>query len=617
MKQKRYFGLHFDFHAENTDEIGGRTTVEGILQYLEQAKPDFVQCDCKGHPGNACYPTKIGHPADRLVGDNLKVWREATRQYGVPLYVHYSSLLDTAYVKEHPDCAQRHPDGTGDQWSISLFSPYVDEMMIPQMKEIIDQYDVDGIWVDGDCWAVWGDDCSPYTEQHMKEGMTEAERQKVLHDGYLQYLKHYVDELHAYKPGFRIASNWAFSSYIPEKPEIALDWLSGDFPSNNSVNMARYEGRCLAAQRMPWDLMSWSFEWAHRTEKPAVQSKQEVAQAIALGGGVQVYFSQNRDGSAPETNCERLKEISDFVREREPLNFGKEPVAQVGLFYSAVDRYRHSNVFNAAGSTNALIGTLNCLLDAQYTVQVILEYQIDELEAYDMVVIPQWVQMGDEVNAALRRYVENGGILIVVGADSCVEQAAIFGLPCRLDDTDTERYLQSDTGLFAKLAGPAADCGEADGEAFYTSRDIRDRQKSACKIAACGKGQVCLIPFDLGTNYFDGKNLVLTDFLRRVLRTLKEPVVEVSHKQVDITMQKDGGALVVNLLNMRGEHADWKTIVYDEVPEIYDVAVRIYGAFSAAKVPLQPEAQVTIEADGVLVRLKRLHIHEVICLETK
>ena len=36
---------------------------------------------------------------------------------------------------------------------MSFFKPYVDELLIPQLKEIIDLYDVEGVWIDGDCWA--------------------------------------------------------------------------------------------------------------------------------------------------------------------------------------------------------------------------------------------------------------------------------------------------------------------------------------------------------------------------------------------------------------------------------------------------------------------------------
>lgn len=72
--KERFFGLHFDFRAGNEEEIGGATNVADIEHYIRDTRPDFIQCDCKGHPGNACYPTKVGKRADKLVADNLRVW---------------------------------------------------------------------------------------------------------------------------------------------------------------------------------------------------------------------------------------------------------------------------------------------------------------------------------------------------------------------------------------------------------------------------------------------------------------------------------------------------------------------------------------------------------------
>jgi hypothetical protein len=45
--------------------------------------------------------------------------------------------------------------------------------------------------------------------------------------------------------------------------------------------------------------MAWSFSYNPfpREQKPAVQLKREAAIVLALGGGFQAYFTQNRDGS--------------------------------------------------------------------------------------------------------------------------------------------------------------------------------------------------------------------------------------------------------------------------------------------------------------------------------
>jgi hypothetical protein len=47
-----FFGLHYDLHAGIIDtEIGTRCSLEELLPMLQRMAPDFVQTDCKGHPG--------------------------------------------------------------------------------------------------------------------------------------------------------------------------------------------------------------------------------------------------------------------------------------------------------------------------------------------------------------------------------------------------------------------------------------------------------------------------------------------------------------------------------------------------------------------------------------
>ena len=89
-----------------------------LRQMLESVKPDYVQCDCKGHAGIASYPTTVGTPAPGFVRDPLKLWREVTAECGVSLYLHYSGVIDEAAVKQHPDWAARHPNG--EPWGAEL-----------------------------------------------------------------------------------------------------------------------------------------------------------------------------------------------------------------------------------------------------------------------------------------------------------------------------------------------------------------------------------------------------------------------------------------------------------------------------------------------------------------
>ena len=68
MKRKDcFFGLHFDFHANaETPDIGADFDESTVERIAREVKPDFIQCDTKGHPGFSSYPTKKGNPAPHI-----------------------------------------------------------------------------------------------------------------------------------------------------------------------------------------------------------------------------------------------------------------------------------------------------------------------------------------------------------------------------------------------------------------------------------------------------------------------------------------------------------------------------------------------------------------------
>lgn len=78
-----FFGLHFDFHASDKDnKVGETLTAEMVDSMLTLIQPNYIQVDCKGHPGISSYPTKVGTPAPGFVKDPHKIWRNITLQPG-------------------------------------------------------------------------------------------------------------------------------------------------------------------------------------------------------------------------------------------------------------------------------------------------------------------------------------------------------------------------------------------------------------------------------------------------------------------------------------------------------------------------------------------------------
>ena len=92
---RRYFGMHFDFHANEHDSLVGQNLSEQSLDSLLTAvKPDFIQIDCKGHPGVSSYPSKVPNATTvpHFVKDPLTFYRDITKKHGVDLYLHYSGV---------------------------------------------------------------------------------------------------------------------------------------------------------------------------------------------------------------------------------------------------------------------------------------------------------------------------------------------------------------------------------------------------------------------------------------------------------------------------------------------------------------------------------------------
>src|SRR5690606_40810881 len=106
-------------------------------------------------------------------------------------------------------------------------SPYLDELLIPQLKELATVYRLDGVWIDGDNWML-RPDYSPMVQEAFtqKTGISSipfqttdphffewAEFNRKL---FRDYITDYVKATHQASPNFKVTSNWSFSSMMPE-----------------------------------------------------------------------------------------------------------------------------------------------------------------------------------------------------------------------------------------------------------------------------------------------------------------------------------------------------------------------------------------------------------------
>ena len=146
MKKRKdsFFGLHFDYHAQPQYGVQGVNLTEAdIREICRIHRPDFIQIDCKGHPGWASYPSELGNAMPEFARDTLALWRKVTREEDVALYMHYSGVYDIKYCSEHPEENVMKADGTYQRGAIRTDGKYVDDLLIPQLLELAEQIGAD------------------------------------------------------------------------------------------------------------------------------------------------------------------------------------------------------------------------------------------------------------------------------------------------------------------------------------------------------------------------------------------------------------------------------------------------------------------------------------------
>jgi len=631
-----FFGIHFDLHAsEDITDAGKSLTPEMIDTFLIKVRPDFIQIDCKGHPGISSYPTKAGFHVKGFEKDPLKLYRERTEKNNVALYMHFSGVWDGKVVKEHPDWAIVKANGERSNQKTSFFSPYLDTYMIPQLKELSD-YKVDGAWIDGECWAVEPDYSEVSLARFTREtGVTEIPRKQSdkYYPEFMEYtrrlfrehLNKYVNAIHQYNPAFQITSNWSYSSMMPEKVTIGVDYLSGDVTPQNGVYRSAFESRCLAPQGKPWDLMAWGFSWngdkMPMSIKSAVQLEQEAAQIMAMGGGVQFYFQQNRDLSIKPWLADMLSEIAFFCRERQPYCQKAKAIAQIALLYPTVS-YQRNAPRPYSNPLGKLEGALNLILDGQHTVEILMEHHLTgKMEQYPLIIIPECDFLGPSFLEELKRYVSGGGHLLIMGTETAklfTNELGIKSLKTLIEDNTFLASGNKIGSIRSSLDSVEVSPGVKVLSTFYNGSDFRAKGNMiASSMNTIGKGSITGVYFNAGSDYLEYKSPVLRDYITSHINTLfPDQLVKVSGSHlVHVTLNNLNGKIYVNLINIAGEHTNQKAIGYDEIPSLKNLTVSVKTNQKPARIVLQPggiELKVDFQKGLSKVVVPELLIHSIL-----
>lgn len=638
-----FFGLHFDFHASPAGAagapVGGTLREEDIREICELLHPDFLQIDCKGHPGWASYPTACGNAMPAFAGDPLEKWRRVTKEEDVALYMHYSGVIDRKYVAEHPEEAVLNADGTRDSASTRTMGHYADDLLIPQLSELAGQYGVDGVWVDGDCWGSKADFDPETVAAFEKEtgialgGKLPAKPGDAYYEEYRafcrelfrRYVRHYTDTLHARYPHFQVASNWSFTDHMPEEVSAGVDFLSGDLNPWDSFNSARYAGRAIASQGRTWDLMSWNFrnglagKEGHAVKHPN-QIIQEAAAVIALGGGFQNYITQRADGAPRMEQIRAMKPLEAFMRAREPYCFRGKLRHQAVLLLSTEDRHHESASLYSRNGCEKIMGLTALLCDAGTSLEIAEEHTLRGHYAdYPLIIVPELFHgLRPETEKELLTYAAAGGSLLLVGAHTA-ELFSAAGAPFTPGEKQHEGM-----SLFTLNGREFGSIYQALPIAFAEGETVSEMTAAAeapgkplAAVLPYGKGRIAVAAFDLGTAYQEAAQYLHLELITALTDKLYQPLVKVEEAEgmVEIVDLEKNGKLYIQLVNANGSHKSTNIATEANIPPCRGVKLALRLEKKPEALILQPEGKplAFTYGDGTArVTVDKVPFHEII-----
>jgi hypothetical protein len=671
-----FFGLHYDLHANAGDTVLGQDlTVEHLVERLERVRPDWVQCDCKGHAGYTSWPTTVGSTSPGVVNDAVQIHREATRQLGIPLGMHYSGVWDTRAIELHPEWArvdaEGRPDGPqkqvdvpGQQTTISnrsdmtcRLSGYDNELMIPQMLELIDTYDVDGFWVDGENWAskpCWCDRC--IAEFGRRTGIQAIPRSadqphwdewlSFHRDLFVEHVTTYADAVHARKRACMVCSNWMYTMRQPDPVRAPVDYLSGDFDWAWGSNRAAVEGRLLDSRGMPWDLMAWGFTktgpmredppWVMKT---ATHLCQETAEVVALGGAVMIYDTPQRTGWLTDWHQDTLAEVAAFCRSRKEHCFRSQSVPQAAILHTSDHLYTHNDpLFQVGTATQAIEGALHALLETHRSTDILVEdAALARMDRYKLIVVPERTNPSEQLRDALGTFVSAGGHLLLSGPDAASDFPELVGATPSTAGATDHATRSGDPAVAAvflpvghgavPVAGPWRSVTPDGRTEVWTyclkqqepTKDVTDQ--AAVTHRRLGRGSVVTVHGPIFRDYFTGHYPLLREFIAELIARMEiDWLVELdAPPRLELVLREKDQKLVASLINRgAGEALSPNRVIVEELPPVEHVGLRVKlpeRPHSVSVVPYDRPTDWTYQNGWLDVQLDRVDIHTVVAIE--
>jgi hypothetical protein len=434
--------VHLDFHTSpHIPDVGADFDPDEFVRTLQAGHVNSVTVFAKCHHGYSYYPTQVGTPHPHLQRDLLREMIEACHQAGIRVPVYTTVVWDELAWATHPEWRQLSPDGhivgPSDSplkagWkNLCLNTGYAD-YVIAQIKEILDLYDGDGMFIDIVRYAPTPCACATCLRQMLKEGI-DPEHAEQLRRFALRaerrFMSRTTQAIRARKPTQSIFYNsrlrMAWDPELGNRPEmnnfthLEIESLPGGFWGYDHFPLyARYFqtfNRPLLSMTGRFHTAWGDFGGLRNREALAFECFQALAHGAACSIGDQLHPSGRLDAAV----YERIGEVYAQVERREPWCLNTQPLPEIGVV-TANARWR----LGSGSVDESDRGALHVLEQLKHQFQFIDAGS--DLSPYAVAILPDQVPVDAALAEKIRVYLAAGGRLLITGRSGLHERADDF-----------------------------------------------------------------------------------------------------------------------------------------------------------------------------------------------
>jgi hypothetical protein len=622
--------IHLDFHTSPfIPDVGCDFDAELFARTMKDAHVNSVTVFAKCHHGHLYYNTNRPerHPALAKDLNLLGQQVEALHRHGIRAPIYISLQCDEYAADHHPEWVAKDvegkPVGAGPLapgWQIlDMSTPYQD-YAYEQTQEVLSLFKpVDGVFFDM-CW-----DQPSYTnwflEQMIEAGLNpEHPGDVVKHSHTLahQYMKRFYELVKSTSADASVYFNGRQYQYLPVEKEwqtqVEIEalptggWGYMYFPKN--VRYARNFDRSYMGMTARFH-KSWA---DFGGLKPYAALEYETSQMIAHGAKCSIGDQLHPRGTLDPAAYELIGKIYKRVEEREPWLSDVTPVAQIGLFH--VTGKATGMFATVASGSGTEEGATRLLTQLKHQFNVINGNS--DFGKYELVILPDSVQMTDELRARLSDYLKKGGAVLATGTSGLSDDGTkllvddLGVIPSGLSpftttymqfgkrinqDVPPSEHVMYEKGVRVSPAVGATSLATVVEPYFerswqhFSSHFQTPPDKPSKFSAATLNGRCAYIAYPIFSAFAKHGNYPYRLLVRNIIDLLiPEPLVRITAPTTtEVTVMKQSNRTIVHVLQYAPERRTEKLDIVEDIVPLHDVPMSVKLPSAPKSVYVAPE----------------------------